>query len=56
LATHLGKAIAKDKVSEAISDLVDVYRQERTENERFVDTYKRIGVEPFKQRVYQEEQ
>ncbi|MBT8115913.1 MAG: nitrite/sulfite reductase [Arenicella sp.] len=54
LGTHLGPAIAKHKVSDAISDILHVYREQRDENERMLDTFRRIGIEPFKQRVYRE--
>ena len=32
--------------------LVDVYGENRHEDERFIDTVRRIGIEPFKERVY----
>lgn len=54
LGTHLGPAIAKDKVSDAIADILEVYREQRDDSERLVDTFRRIGIEPFKERVYQE--
>ncbi|MEM7358391.1 MAG: nitrite/sulfite reductase [Pseudomonadota bacterium] len=54
LGTHLGPAIAKDKVSDAISDILEVYREQRDDSERLVDTFRRVGIEPFKERVYQE--
>jgi len=55
LGTHLGKAIAKDKVGDAISDILYVYREQRDDDERLVDTFNRIGIDPFKERVYQEQ-
>ncbi|MBX2849885.1 MAG: nitrite/sulfite reductase [Acidiferrobacterales bacterium] len=54
LGTHLGKAIAKENVSDAIADIFDVYRENRTNDERLVDTFNRVGIEPFKERVYAE--
>lgn len=54
LGTHLGKAIAKENVSDAIADILDVYREQRTDDERLVDTFNRIGIDPFKDRVYAE--
>ena len=33
---------------------MDVYREQRNESERFLETYRRIGIEPFKDRVYAE--
>jgi len=52
LGTHLGKAIAKEDVSDAIADILDVYREQRSDEERLVDTFNRIGISPFKERVY----
>ncbi|NND83085.1 MAG: nitrite/sulfite reductase [Gammaproteobacteria bacterium] len=52
LGTHLGPAIAKPKVADAISDILTVYRDQRDDDERLLDTFRRIGVEPFKERVY----
>ena len=37
---------------EVISKLLETYVTNRTEEERFLDTYRRIGIEPFKERVY----
>ena len=54
LGTHLGKAIAKENVSDAIADILDVYRENRSGDERLVDTFNRVGIDPFKQRVYSE--
>jgi sulfite reductase (NADPH) hemoprotein beta-component len=52
LGTHLGKAIAKDKVGDAIGDILDVYKDLRCDDERLLDTFRRVGIDPFKQRVY----
>jgi sulfite reductase (NADPH) hemoprotein beta-component len=52
LGTILGPAVAADKVVEAVDALVATYLDARDEGERFVDTYRRIGVKPFKDRVY----
>ena len=32
--------------------LVEVYLRERAEGERFLDTFRRTGVAPFKEAVY----
>jgi len=48
----LGPALPYDKVAGAIDTLVDVYLRERRDGERFLDTYRRTGVEPFKEAVY----
>ena len=33
-------------------DRVDVYLRERHEGERFLDTYRRVGMQPFKEAIY----
>jgi len=52
LGTILGPAVEADRVVEAVDSLVATYLEARTDGERFVDTYRRIGAEPFKERVY----
>ncbi|WP_293676454.1 nitrite/sulfite reductase [uncultured Phenylobacterium sp.] len=48
----LGPALPHDKVAEAVDTLVDVYLRERQDGERFLDTFRRTGVTPFKEAVY----
>jgi sulfite reductase (NADPH) hemoprotein beta-component len=48
----LGPALPYNKVAEAVDTLVDVYLRERQGDERFLDTYRRTGVAPFKEAVY----
>jgi sulfite reductase beta subunit-like hemoprotein len=31
---------------------VKVYVEQRTTGEKFIDTYRRVGLEPFKEQVY----
>ena len=52
LGTILGPSVAADKVVEAVDALVATYLDARADGERFVDTYRRIGAQPFKDRVY----
>lgn len=52
LGDRLGPAIEKEKVADTIGELLQVYVENRIEEERFLDTYRRIGIEPFKERVY----
>ncbi len=52
LGDRLGPAIAQKEVADTIGKLLDVYVEKRHEDERFLDTYRRIGIEPFKQRIY----
>ncbi len=39
-------------IVDAVETAADVYLRERTEGERFLDTYRRIGMEPFKEALY----
>ncbi|PLR26594.1 sulfite reductase [Caulobacter zeae] len=48
----LGPALAADRVAPAIDTLVDTYLAARQGEERFLDTYRRVGLEPFKEAVY----
>ena len=48
----LGPAVAADKVVETVDSIVATYLDARQPGERFVDTYRRIGAQPFKERVY----
>jgi len=50
----LGPALPADKVTEAVDQLVAVYLRERKDGERFLDTYRRTGLVPFKEAVYAE--
>ena len=44
----IGPSFAADEVSEVIESIVETYRLERAAGERFIDTVRRIGIEPFK--------
>ena len=55
LGTHLGKAIAKDQVGTAVRDILEVYQANRNDDERLLDTFQRVGIDPFKQKVYAED-
>ncbi len=48
----LGPSFAQDDVPDVVSKILEVYVEHRTEEERFLDTYRRVGIEPFKERVY----
>ncbi|WP_421999667.1 nitrite/sulfite reductase [Reyranella sp.] len=52
LGTILGPALGADQVVEAVDALVATYLAHRADGERFVDTYRRIGIQPFKETVY----
>jgi sulfite reductase (NADPH) hemoprotein beta-component len=44
----IGPSFAADEVVDVIDAVVETYREQRAANERFVDTVKRVGLEPFK--------
>jgi sulfite reductase (NADPH) hemoprotein beta-component len=49
----LGPAFSYDQITDAIETLIDTYIELRAEPaERFIDTYRRVGIEPFKEKVY----
>jgi sulfite reductase (NADPH) hemoprotein beta-component len=44
----IGPSFAADEVGDVIEALIDTYRANRDASERFVDTVKRVGLDPFK--------
>ena len=48
----IGPSFAADEMPQVIQKLIDVYIKERTDEERFIDTVRRLGVAPFKAHVY----
>jgi sulfite reductase (NADPH) hemoprotein beta-component len=52
LAKVIGPAFNAEQMPGVIQKLVDVYLEQRTDEELFIDTYSRIGLAPFKERVY----
>jgi sulfite reductase (NADPH) hemoprotein beta-component len=53
LGTLLGPAVPYEQVADVIEDVVAAYVELRARpDEAFIDTVRRIGVEPFKERVY----
>ena len=44
----IGPSFAADEVSDVIEAVIETYRGQRAANEKFVDTVKRIGLDPFK--------
>lgn len=52
LGSILGPSFAQDTMPDVINKIIDVYIEQRTAEERFIDTYQRIGAQPFKERVY----
>jgi sulfite reductase (NADPH) hemoprotein beta-component len=48
----LGPSFARAEMADVIEKIISVYLENRTEEELFIDTCRRIGIEPFKERVY----
>jgi sulfite reductase (NADPH) hemoprotein beta-component len=49
----VGPAFAIDQVADAVETIVNVYLEKRTSNdERFLETYRRVGIDPFKEKLY----
>jgi sulfite reductase (NADPH) hemoprotein beta-component len=44
----IGPSFAADEVTDVIEAVIDTYRGQRAANEKFVDTVKRVGLDPFK--------
>ena len=52
LGDRLGRALPQREVPVAVETIVDTYLAIRLEGERFLDTYRRVGIKPFKEAVY----
>ncbi|MES2626991.1 MAG: nitrite/sulfite reductase [Pseudomonadota bacterium] len=48
----LGPSFAQDEMPDVIEKIINVYLQHRQDGEKFIDTYNRIGLDPFKEFVY----
>jgi sulfite reductase (NADPH) hemoprotein beta-component len=52
LGKILGRGFSADQVVDVVEKLVETYLELREGEERFIDTYRRLGQQPFKERVY----
>ena len=52
LGELVGPAFGYDDVVDAVETLVQTYLGLRQEDERFLDTYRRVGLQPFKEKLY----
>lgn len=52
LGKILGPSFSQNEVPDVIAKILDTYVEKRTEEESFLDTYRRIGLDPFKENVY----
>lgn len=52
LAKILGPSFSADHIPSVVETLLNTYVANRTEEESFLDTYRRIGIGPYKEKVY----
>jgi sulfite reductase (NADPH) hemoprotein beta-component len=52
LAKIVGPGFSEDGIVDAVETAIEVYRSLRSDGERFVDTYRRVGEAPFKEAIY----
>jgi len=52
LGERLGPSLAKDEVAAAIETVLKTYTELRQEDEAFLETVRRTGIEPFQEKVY----
>ncbi|ABY99166.1 TPA: DUF2849 domain-containing protein [Pseudomonas putida] len=49
VGTILGRSVPFEEVPDIVEAIVAIYLQLREDDERFLDTYRRVGIEPFKE-------
>ena len=52
LGALVGPAFSYDRVVDAVETIIDTYLQLREDGERFLDTVRRLGIHPFKEKLY----
>lgn len=52
IGSVIGPAFAAEEIPGVVQKLIETYLANRTEEERFIDTVRRIGIAPFKSHVY----
>ncbi len=55
IGSVIGPSFSADEMPNVVQKLIEVYIKERTAEERFIDTVRRLGVAPFKAHVYAKE-
>ncbi|MBS0472322.1 MAG: nitrite/sulfite reductase [Proteobacteria bacterium] len=51
----MGPGFGEHEIAGAVERVVNLYLEVRQDGERFLDTYRRVGMEPFKNVAYQEQ-
>ena len=54
LGRIVGPSVSRAELITVLQDILDIYLAERIENESFLHCVRRIGMEPFKERIYAE--
>lgn len=54
LGDILGPSFAAEDMADVIEEIINTYLDLRQPGEKFLTTYRRVGIEPFKERVYAE--
>ena len=52
IGERLGPGVTGDDVPDTIERIVDIYLAEREKGERFIDTYRRVGIDRFKGAIH----
>src|SRR5438874_10254641 len=52
LGEVIGPSVPKSEVASTIERIVEAYRALRADGERFIDTLRRVGLEPFREGAY----
>jgi sulfite reductase (NADPH) hemoprotein beta-component len=52
LGDIVGPSFGAGEVVGAVETIIDTYLQVRADGERFLDTYRRVGLKPFKEKLY----
>jgi sulfite reductase (NADPH) hemoprotein beta-component len=52
LGERLGPSVSKEQICHAVEAIFQTYRDQRLEDETFLETVRRIGMRPFQERVY----
>ncbi len=52
IAKIIGPGFTEDRIVDAVENVVETYLGLRNDGERFIDTYRRVGAAPFKEKLY----
>ena len=44
--------MSSETIVDAVENIVNVFIEHRNSEEKFTDVFKRVGIEPFKEKVY----